>query len=202
VTSTRGPRTFDPDVIGNAETRAWASYYRREWRPFLKAAVTMVHEGFGMSWPRSVRGAYYVLRANQKWAPYPDNDPDGARAYMRRFYDLVLRDSGDLRLDADEASGREVEWWRRHREHQYGVVGEEEPLVESLVDLYAYVYGVPRDTVRESARQRVLAMHHSDAWVKAGCNLADPLLEQERQALLASYRSLRAAVGPGAADPV
>jgi hypothetical protein len=181
-------------VIGNAETRAWASYYRREWWPFLKAAVGMVHEGFGMGPLRTVRGAYYVLRANQKWAPYPDNDPGAASAYMRRFYELVLRDS-DLRLDPEEASRREVEWWRRHRDHQYGVVGEDEPLVESLVDLYSYVYDVPGETVREAARQRVLAMQHSDAWVKAGCDLADPLLAQEREALLASYRALRSAVG-------
>ena len=190
----RGPRTFDPDLIGDAEARAWASYYRREWWPFLKAAVGMVHEGFGMSRLRSLRGAYLVLRANQKWAPYPDNDPDAARAYMRRFYALVLRDS-DLRLDPDEASRREVEWWRRHRQHQYGETGGEEPLVDSLVELYSYVYDVPGETVREAARQRVLAMQHSDAWVKSGCDLADPLLAQERAALLASYRSLRAAVG-------
>jgi hypothetical protein len=154
-----------------------------------------VHEGFGMGRLRSVQGAYLVLRANQKWAPRPDNDPIAARAYMRRFYALVLRDSGDLRLDPDEASQREVEWWRRHREHQYGGAGGDQPLVESLVDLYAYVYAVPRETVREAARQRVLAMQHSDAWVQAGCDLADPLLSQEREALLASYRSLRAAVG-------
>lgn len=182
-------------MIGNAETRAWASYYRREWWPLLKAAITMVREGFGMGWLRTVRGAYYVLRANQKWAPYPDNDPAAAQAYMKRFYTLVLRDS-DLRLDPDEASQREVDWWRRHREHQYGVVGEDEPLTESLVGLYSYVYGVPAGTVREAARHRVLAMRHSDAWVKAGCHLDDPLLAQEREALLASYRSLRVAVGP------
>ena len=48
MTTKRGPRTFDPDVIGNAETDAWAAYYRREWRPFLTAAVGMVREGFGM----------------------------------------------------------------------------------------------------------------------------------------------------------
>jgi hypothetical protein len=30
-------------------------------------------------------------------------------------------------------------------------------------------------------------MEHSDAWVQAGCDLADPLLAQERGALLASY---------------
>jgi len=190
----RGPRTFDPDAVGNAETNAWASYYRREWWPFLKSAVAMVHEGFGMGRPRTLQGAYFVLRANQKWAPYPDNDPAAAREYMRRFYELVLRKSG-LGLDPEEASRREVEWWRRHREHQYGVVGDEEPLVDALVDLYSYVYGAPAEDVREAARQRVLAMKHSDAWVRAGCDLADPLLAAEREALLASYRSLRAAVG-------
>jgi hypothetical protein len=195
VSSTRGPRTFDPDAVGNAETDAWASYYRREWWAFLRAAVAMVHEGFGMGRLRTLRGAYFVLRANQKWAPYPDNDADAAREYMRRFYALVLRGS-DLGLDPAEAARREVEWWRLHREHQYGVIGEEEPLVDSLVDLYSYVYRVPGDTVREAARQRVLAMEHSDAWVQSGRDLGSPLLAQERQALLASYRALRQAAGP------
>ena len=190
----RGPRSFDPDAVGDAETLAWSSYYRREWRPFLEGAVGMVREGFGMGRLRTLRGAYYVLRANQKWAPYPDNDPDAAREYMRRFYALVLRGS-DLPIDPVEASRREVEWWRLHREHQYGVIGDEEPLVDALVALYAYVYDVPGDTVREAARQRVRAMEHSDAWVEAGCHLDDPLLALERQALRASYRALRAAVG-------
>jgi len=140
VSIRKGPRDFDPEAVGNAETDAWASYCRREW------------------------------------------------------YELVAG-HGDLRLDPVEASRREVEWWRRHREHQYGVIGDEEPLVDSLVDLYSYVYGVPGETVREAARQRVLAMRHSDAWVEAGCDLADPLLTQEREALLASYRALRVAVG-------
>ena len=33
--------------------------------------------GFGMNRVRTLQGAWYVLRANQVWAPYPDNDPDG-----------------------------------------------------------------------------------------------------------------------------
>jgi hypothetical protein len=185
VSIRRGPRSFDPVAVANAETEAWASYYRRDWRPFLRAAVAMVREGFGMGRARTLRGAYYVLRANQKWAPYPDNDPAAARDYMRRFYQLVA-DNGDLRLDPAEASRLEVEWWRLHRDHQYGVVGDEEPLVESLVDLYSNVYDVPNEVVHEAARQRVLAMEHSDAWVQAGCDLTDPLLAQEREALLAS----------------
>jgi len=194
VTTKRGPRTFDPEVIGNAETDAWASYYRREWWPFLNAAVGMVREGFGMSRLGTLQGAYYVLRANQKWAPYPDNDPGAAREYMRRFYALVVKD-GELRLDPVKASELEVEWWRLHRERQYGVIGEDEPLVDSLVALYSYVYDVPPASVHAAASQRVLAMEHSDAWVKGGCDRADPLLHRERDALLASYRALRAAVG-------
>jgi hypothetical protein len=193
MSTSRGPRTFDPDVIGNAETEAWAAYYRREWRPFLKAAVGMVREGFGMGRLRTLQGAYYVLRANQVWAPYPDNDPDAARELMRRFYALVIKES-DLSLDPVRASVLEVEWWRLHRERQYGVIGSDEPLVESLVALYSYVYDVEPDSVREAAGQRVTAMEHSDAWVEAGCDLDDPLLAQEREALLASYRALKAAV--------
>ena len=79
-------RSFDPVVVGNRETDAWAAYYRHEWAQFLVAAVAMVWNGFGMGPVRTVLGAGYVLRANQLWAPIPDNDPDAARASMRRFW--------------------------------------------------------------------------------------------------------------------
>jgi hypothetical protein len=42
-----------------------------------------------MNWYRTLQGAWLLLRASQLWAPVPDNDPDGARACMRRFYALV-----------------------------------------------------------------------------------------------------------------
>ena len=144
--------------------------------------------------PQDPVGAWLVLRANQKWAPYPDNDPDAARDLMRRFYLLVARDS-ELGIDPKRASELEVEWWRLHRAHQHdaGVPGSE--LEQSLVDLYAYVYDAEPDAVRPAAAARVEAMDLSDAWVRAGCELDDPLLEQERTALVASYTALRAAVG-------
>ena len=53
-----------------------------------------------------------MLRANQQWAPFPDNDPDAARATMARFYRL-------LRQPIDPVRRAEVEWWRAHRENQY-----------------------------------------------------------------------------------
>jgi hypothetical protein len=190
-----GPRDFDPDTIGRMEADAWAAYYRHEWRSFLTAAVGMVGAGFGMGRASTVYGAYLVLRANQKWAPIPDNDPDAARALMRRFYALVASRSHALWIDPTRAAELEVEWWRLHRQHQYGEIGGDEPLVDALSALYAYVYSVPADTVAEPARHRVRAMALSDAWVAAGCSLDDPRLAEERDELVGSYRALRSAVG-------
>jgi hypothetical protein len=154
----------------------------------------MVAEGFGMSRRKTLLGSWYVLRANQKWAPYPDNDPEAARELMCKFYALVMRD-GDLQLDPVRASELEVEWWRLHREHQHDPDVEESALVQALVDLYSYVYGADPEEMRPAAVARVEAMDLSDRWVAAGCAADDPLLAAERQALVASYTALRQAVG-------
>jgi hypothetical protein len=188
---TSGPRSFDPVVVGNRETDAWAAYYLHDWRRFLVASVGLVGAAFGMTPHRTLVGAWYVLRANQLWAPYPDNQPDAARAYMRRFYELVVLD-GNLYLDPAEAARLEVEWWRIHRAHQHEQT--DEPLEDALVHLYAYVYDAEPDAVRPAARKRVEAMDLSDRWVEAGCDRDDPLLAGERRALVASYAALRNAV--------
>ena len=154
----------------------------------------MVRVAFAMSWPRTVYGAWLVLRANQLWAPYPDNDPDGARAAMRRFYALVARVHGEPH-DVDEAARLEVEWWRRHRflqreDRDAGLDG----LVDALAALYAHLYRVPVAAVREAAVHRAEAMVISDRWVAAGCDPASPDIAAERDQLVRGYRALRAAV--------
>ena len=192
------PTDFDAVLVGRRECAAWASYYRHEWARFLRAAVGMVRAGFGLSWPRTVAGAWNVLRANQAWAPYPDNRPDQAREYMRRFYTLVAAD-GRLRFDPVEAARREVEWWRVHRAHQHETGATEDDLIAALCDLYSYVYSVPHDAVREAARLRVIAMGLSDGWVAAGCDPSSELLAGELEVLVASYRALLDAVAPAIA---
>ena len=186
-------REFDPQVIGLAERDAWACYYRREWRPFLRAAVRMIHEGFGMSRMHTVRGAGLVLRANQKWAPFPDNDPDGARTTMERFYALVFR-VHRIDLDPKVAARLEVDWWRAHREAQHDPSVESTDLVDALTSLYAYLYGVPDPEVADAARLRAEAMRISDAWVACGCAPASQALADEADLLVRSYGSLLAAV--------
>jgi hypothetical protein len=188
---------FDPVRLGGHECDAWVGYYRRDWRLVLTAAVGMVRVGFGFGWPTTLRGAWYVLRANQVWAPYPDNDPEAARRLMGRFYALVVSRK-DLSIDPAQAARLEVDWWHEHRILQRERSASDElPLVEALAALYAYVYDRPPDLVRPAAQHRAAAMRISDAWVEDGCDRADPRLRQERDLLVRSYTELRDAVaGP------
>jgi hypothetical protein len=187
-------RSFDPRKVGTLECDAWVAYYRREWLKFLRAAIGLTRHTFGLPWPQTLYGAWLVLRANQLWAP-KDNDPDGARRQMRRFYALVARHHGE-KIDVDEAARLEVEWWRVHREVQHAPDGEAdiEPLVDALARLYAHVYGVPQPDTTQAARERALAMVDSDRWVAQGCDPASPLVISERRALVRSYAALLAAV--------
>jgi len=61
----RGPRSFDPVLLGQRECAAWAAYYRHERGRVLVSSIGLVRAGFGMAWPRTLLGAWYVLRANQ-----------------------------------------------------------------------------------------------------------------------------------------
>jgi hypothetical protein len=113
---------------------------------------------------------------------------------MERFYRLVAEHHGES-FDPRRASELEVEWWRVHREHQReDAAGGEGRLVAALASLYAYVYGVPESAVTVAAEQRALAMRHSDQWVEEGCDLASPLIDEERAALVRSYAGLLSAV--------
>jgi hypothetical protein len=195
LTPVKAHRAFDPRLVGSLETQAWVTYYRHEWVPFLRAAVALTRHTFGLPWPQTLQGAWLVLRANQLWAPFPDNDPDGARAAMQRFYALVNRQHGEG-FDPVTASRLEVEWWRVHREHQHdGDGGDDEgPLIDALAALYAYVYGADEGAVRPAGAFRAEAMRYSDRWVSEGCSMASPLIERERAALIRSYAALLAAV--------
>ena len=186
-------RSFDPRRVGSLECRAWETYYRRKWGAFLVASVGLVRAAFRMSWPRTLVGAWLVLRANMVWAPFPDNDPDRARALMRRFYRLLRKSEAAIDFDPSRAAELEVEWWRVHREHQHSS-DSPEGLIVALRDLYAYTYAADLAEVREAARLRAEAMDVSDRWVEAGSDPANALLTEERALLVRSYAALLAAV--------
>jgi hypothetical protein len=178
--------------VGHLESAAWVAYYRREWLRLLWLSVALVHRAFRMDWPRTLHGAWLVLRANQLWAPSPGNDPDGARRCMRRFYALLRLAHGGP-ADPARAAALEVDWWAAHRHRQQHPDGNS-ALVTALARLYAYLYSVDEATVRPAAELRAEAMDLSDAWVSRGCPRGSSLIAAERAALVRSYASLLAAV--------
>ena len=198
-------RSFDPARVADLEFRAWVGYYLRDWPGVLRASISLVRVGFGMDWVRTLHGAWLVLRANQLWAP-EDNDPDGARRCMRRFYGLLKISYGQPR-DVAEAARLEVDWWRVHRERQHAAqpagrqrmggrpAGDDpDELVGALTRLYTFLYDEPEAAVRLAAVYRTEAMDLSDQWVAEGCRLDSPLLAREHAALVRSYAALLAAV--------
>jgi hypothetical protein len=188
-----GPlRSFDPVEVGHLESAAWVAYYRRQWLRLLGLSMVLVHRAFRMDWPRTLHGAWLLLRANQLWAPSPGNDPDGARRCMRRFYALLRLTHGGPR-DPARAAALEVDWWAAHREHQQHSDGSS-AVVTALARLYAYLYSVDEAAVRPAAELRAEAMDLSDEWVGQGCPPHSSLIVAERAALVRSYASLLAAV--------
>jgi hypothetical protein len=189
------PRSFDPFRIADLEYRMWVAYYRRRWTQVLAAMVRLLHLGFGTDWTRALQGACLMLRAAQLWAPFPDNDPDGARDCMRELYELVRLRYG-APADPARAAILEIDWWRAHRVRQYAPdpAGTGDELVESVTRLYCYLYGETEAAVRPAAAHRVQAMDLSDQWVREGCLPDSPLLPRERAALVRAYATLLAAV--------
>jgi hypothetical protein len=185
-------RAFDPVALARLESAAWVGYYRREWFRVLAASVGLVRSGFALSWPKTLWGAWLVLRANQLWAPYPVNDPEGARRLMTTFYTLAA--GGGEGFEPAEAARLEVEWWRVHRALQHGDPGDSNELGNAVAALYAYSYDRPVQDVHDSGQLRADAMRICDVWVAAGCDMADPRLTDMRRCLLRSYRSLKNAV--------
>jgi hypothetical protein len=122
---------------------------------------------------------------------------------MERFYRLVAEHHEES-FDPSRAAELEVDWWRVHREHQHAEGAlTANALIDALARLYSYVYSVPEAEVQIAARERALAMDHSDRWVRDGCDLNSSLIELERAALVRSYASLLSAVHrPRIADAV
>jgi hypothetical protein len=95
--SPNGLRSFDPLRIADLEYRMWVAYYLRRWTRLLAASARLLWLGFGTDLARILPGPWLMLRAVQLWAPFPNNDPDGAQARMRELYGLVRLRSASLR---------------------------------------------------------------------------------------------------------
>ncbi|MFI5265754.1 MAG: SRPBCC family protein [Chloroflexota bacterium] len=146
----KGRAGFDADRLAYLETAIWRVYYERRWVSVLWLTLQLVHEQFGLSWPRAIQAAYYTTRAAIAWAP-ANHKVERVRTYLRRFYRLVHR------ADAEHVGDLELDYWILHRDLSGQPGSRKELLERSLADLHAALFGLQREATAESGVARARA---------------------------------------------
>src|SRR3954469_25601606 len=146
---------FDPDELAKLETRMWKAYYRRQPARLFGLLVMAIREQAHVSWPRALAASVLLTRAAAGFAratgDYERFAPDIVRCYRM----LGLPEH----VDIDAVARHELRWWVVRRE-----IGLEAGTAagESITDLYATLYGVPRESVAEAGRLRGIAAEIRD----------------------------------------
>jgi hypothetical protein len=149
---------FDPDRVAYFEAAGWRAYYDRDWPKLFRLIVSLSQQQFRIPFPQSWLAAYYVARASIAWRP-ADHDAATVQAWYERFYRLAQKYS-DLDFDPARAAELELRYNDDHR--RLSGLPDKEPLLNTLTELHAEVFGLTSAQARESAAFRVLAMNRVD----------------------------------------
>jgi hypothetical protein len=152
---TRWGSDFDPDELARLETRMWKAYYRRQPARLFGLLVQAIRAQARVTWPRALGASLLLTRAAAGFArstgDYERFAPDIGRAYrMLRLPEHV---------DAETVARHELRWWVVRRE--IGLAAGS-AAGDSITDLYATLYDVPRERVAEAGRLRGLAAEVRD----------------------------------------
>ena len=188
---TRWGKDFDPDLLARLETRMWKAYYRRQPARLFVLLVQALRAQAQVSWPRALRASLLLTRAAAGFArasgDYERFAPDIGRGYRM----LGLPEH----VDAEAVARHELRWWVVRRELG---LSAGEAAGDSITDLYASLYDLPRGQVAEAGRLRGLAAEIRDRGANDdpdGSTGAGAAYWPEVARLLRdSYRSLRAAL--------
>jgi hypothetical protein len=190
---------FDPDELARLETRMWKAYYRRQPARLFGLLVQAIHEQARVSWPRALAASVLLTRAAAGFAratgDYERFAPDIGRAYRM----LGLPDH----VDPEAVARHELRWWVVRRE--IGLAAGT-AAGDSITDLYATLYDVPRERVAEAGRLRGVAAEIRDRGANDdpdGSRGAGAAYWPEVARLLrASYRTLSASLAPADEAPL
>ena len=182
---------FDPDRLAALETRMWKAYYRGQPARLFGLLVLGLREQARASWPRALGASLLLSRAAAGFARSSGDYERFAPTIGRGYRLLGLPDD----VDAQEVARHELRWWVVRRE--IGLAAGS-AAGDSISDLYAAFYRVPRERVAEAGRLRGLAAEvrdrgaHDDPDGSRGPGLA--YWPEVARLLRESYRSLKNAL--------
>jgi hypothetical protein len=151
---------FNPQKVAYYEKTGWEAYYARDWPRAFRLMVALNREEFHMPLLTALAAAMDIVRASRAFAPV-DNDVPKATQYLRGFYEKA-RQTADLRTEAANLAELEMNYWIVHRNlamerMQHPDIENIGPMVESLSNLHAALFGVSSETAHRSAELRALA---------------------------------------------
>ena len=188
---TRWGTDFDPDELARLETRMWKAYYRRQPARLLWLLVQAIRAQARVSWPRALAASLLLTRAAAGFAratgDYERFAPDIGRAYRM----LKLPEH----VDVEAVARHELRWWVVRREIGLAAGAA---AGDSITDLYAALYDVPRDRVAEAGRLRGVAAEIRDRGASddpdGSTGAGDGYWPEVARLLRESYRSLSASL--------
>jgi len=188
---TRWGTDFDPDELARLETRMWKAYYRRQPARLFGLLVQAIRAQARVSWPRALAASLVLTRAAAGFAratgDYERFAPDIGRAYRM----LKLPEH----VDVEAVARHELRWWVVRREIGLAAGAA---AGDSITDLYAALYDVPRDRVAEAGRLRGVAAEVRDRGAsddpEGSTGAGDADWREVARLLRESYRSLSASL--------
>jgi hypothetical protein len=182
---------FDPDELARLETRMWKAYYRRQPARLFVQLVMALRAQAHVGWLRALAASLLLTKAAAGFAratgDYERFAPDIGRAYRL----LGLPET----VDVEAVARHELRWWVVRREIGLAAGAA---AGDSITDLYAAIYDLPREQAVEAGRLRGLAAEVRDRGATAdpdGPRGSGRAYWPEVARLLRdSYRSLRSAL--------
>jgi len=151
---------FNPEKIAYYEKAGWEAYYDRKWFACFRLLVQLNREQFRMAPLTALTAALDTVRASLAFAPV-DNDVPKATNYLERFY-AKARQSLQIATEAKTLAALEMDYWLVHRQlavrrQQDQRDDDLEPMIQSLANLHAALFGATPAAMRPSAEYRALA---------------------------------------------
>jgi hypothetical protein len=198
ASGTRWGRDFDPDQLARLETRMWKAYYRRQPARLFVLLVQAIRVQAELSWPRAIWTSLLLTRAAAGFARSTGNYERFAPDIGRAYRSMNLPDH----VDVDAVARHELRWWVVRRE--IGLAAGK-AAGDSIADLYASLYDVPRDRVAEAGRLRGLAAEIRDRGAtddpEGPLGAGAAYWPDVARLLRDSYRSLKVAVNDSEVTP-
>ncbi len=181
---------FDPTATAHAEYEFWRAHNDKDVPRLRDALESWTSELYGLDPEASAEAVEHLLEATQ----YHDvRDWDAATKCATDYYQ-VISERSDLHFSPRKAGALEVTWWRIHDELEHET--DKTPLVEAFGRLYAEVFGVSPDVIREMSKFKTQATVEHDR-AEGPDTLSDKVEGHwgaAAQALEQGYRVLKRAI--------